>query len=51
MIRIHQGFLDAYRWQFIVSGVKEPRFVQVLSQLISADQGNRINAALAPLMA
>jgi bacterioferritin (cytochrome b1) len=51
MIRIHLGFLDAYRWQFIVSGVKEPRFVQVLSQLISADQGNRINAALAPLMA
>lgn len=50
MIRIQQAFLDAYRWQFIVSGVKEPRFAQVLNQLISEDQGNRIGAALAPLM-
>ncbi|MCL7943523.1 hypothetical protein [Marinobacter sp. ATCH36] len=51
MAKVHQAFLDAYRWQFIVSGVQEPRFVQVLGQVISEDQGKRINAALAPLMA
>ncbi|MFC3285845.1 hypothetical protein [Litchfieldella rifensis] len=49
--RIAEAFLDAYRWQFIVSGVLEPRFAGVLTRLITAEQGQRINAALAPLMA
>ena len=42
--------LKAYRWQYIVSGVMEPRFQTVLGSLISEAQMQRIQAALAPLM-
>ena len=41
--------LKAYRWQYIVSGVMEPRFQKVLFALVDAAQGARIQAALAPL--
>ncbi len=41
--------LAAYRWQYIVSGV-QGRFSDVLGRLIDAAQGERIGAALAPLM-
>lgn len=41
--------LAAYRWQFILSGAQEPRFVQALSSLITTAQGRRIQEALAPL--
>jgi hypothetical protein len=43
--------LGAYRWQYIVSGVSEPRFVKILNDLITPEQGTRIGAALAPLLA
>ncbi|MEO6363772.1 MAG: hypothetical protein ABIO71_11125, partial [Caldimonas sp.] len=43
--------LKAYRWQYIVSGVLEPRFQKVLASLVSDGQMQRIQAALAPLMA
>jgi hypothetical protein len=43
--------LRAYRWQYIVSGVQDPRFVNILGSMINAEQGARINAALAPLVA
>jgi hypothetical protein len=46
---IRATFLRAYRWQYIVSGVQEPRFVEVLGSLITPAQGERIQAALAPL--
>jgi hypothetical protein len=46
---IHATFLRAYRWQYIVSGVQEPRFTEVLGSVITTEQGARINAALAPL--
>lgn len=42
--------LKAYRWQYIVSGVKEPRFASVLNAMITADQGTRIAAALGPIL-
>jgi hypothetical protein len=42
--------LAAYRWQYIVTGVQEPRFLEVLGSMISADQAARINAALAPIV-
>ena len=42
--------LKAYRWQYIVSGVMEPRFQKVLGELITPAQMQRIQAALAPLM-
>ena len=48
--QIHAGVLKAYRWQYIVSGVMEPRFQKNLFGLIDAEQGARIQAALGPLM-
>jgi len=43
--------LAAYRWQYIVSGVQEPRFVEVLNGLITPKNGARIGEALAPILA
>jgi len=42
--------LAAYRWQYIVSGVKEPRFSQTLAGMITPAQMERIGAALAPII-
>jgi hypothetical protein len=47
---IRNGMLAAYRWQYIVSGVMEPRFSKILASMISAQQAERMQAALAPLM-
>jgi hypothetical protein len=49
--RVREGILHAYRWQYIVSGVEEPRFQGILGSLISGVQGRRITEALAPIMA
>jgi len=49
--KVGAGVLAAYRWQYIVSGVQEPRFVEVLTGLISPKNGARIGEALAPIMA
>jgi hypothetical protein len=43
-------FLKAYRWQYIVSGVMQPRFQKVLFGTMSPDQVKRVNGALAPLL-
>jgi len=48
---IHATFLRAYRWQYIVSGVQDARFNEVLGSMITPDQGERIAAALKPLFA
>jgi DNA-directed RNA polymerase subunit F len=48
--QIHDTVLKAYRWQYIVSGVQEPRFLEVLGSMITAEQGARINSALAPIV-
>jgi hypothetical protein len=42
--------LAAYRWQYILSGAREPRFLEVLASLTTPPQRERIGAALAPLM-
>ena len=47
--RIHDTVLKAYRWQYIVSGVMEPRFRKTLFGFVTAAQGQRIESALAPL--
>ena len=47
---IRATFLRAYRWQYIGSGVQEPRFLEVLGSMITAEQGERINQALAPIV-
>jgi hypothetical protein len=42
--------LGAYRWQYIVSGVQDARFLEVMGSMINAEHGARINAALAPIV-
>ena len=46
---IEAAFLKAYRWQYILSGAEHPKFGKVLSSLITASQGQRIEGALAAL--
>jgi len=47
--RIDDTMLKAYRWQYIVSGVMEPRFQKTLFALVSPAQRARIEAAMGPL--
>jgi hypothetical protein len=47
---IHDGVLKAYRWQYIVSGVQDGKFLGVLSSMITQSQLERISSALGPLM-
>jgi hypothetical protein len=42
--------LKAYRWQYIVSGVQDGRFLGALTSMITEAQAERITAALGPLM-
>ena len=46
---IEATFLRAYRWQYIHSGAQHPQFGKVLSGLITENQGQRIQTALAAL--
>ncbi len=48
---IRDVFLKAYRWQYIVTGVQEPRFAEALTRLVTPGQLERIGAALAPILA
>jgi hypothetical protein len=41
--------LKAYRWQYILSGAQDVRFLTVLGDLVTQAQAGRIGAALAPL--
>ena len=43
--------LKAYRWQYVVSGVREPRFGEVLKALVTPAQMERIGKALSPILA
>jgi hypothetical protein len=47
---IRETVLKAYRWQYIVSGVQEGRFLGILTRIITPAQAERVTAALAPLM-
>ena len=49
--RIHETWLRAYRWQYIVTGVREPRFAEVLKSLVTAPQMDRVLQALGPIAA
>ncbi|MBT3764924.1 MAG: hypothetical protein HOB79_08490 [Rhodospirillaceae bacterium] len=46
---IADSFLESYRWQYIHSGAQHPHFGEVLTGMISEEQGQRIHAALATL--
>jgi len=48
--QVAQAFLSAYRWQYIVSGVQEPRFAGLLQKRVSEAQMARIGKALAPIL-
>jgi hypothetical protein len=48
---IHDVVLKAYRWQYVVSGAQEPRFGEVLAELVTPAQMERIGAALGPIVA
>ena len=48
--RVREDLQAAYRWQYIVSGMQEPRFNAALGALITPIQRQRIQAALAPLL-
>jgi hypothetical protein len=48
--RVRAGVLKAYRWQYIVSGVEDSRFQKILGDMITPEQGQRIGAALAPII-
>jgi len=47
--RLEGALLKAYRWQYILSGARHPRFLEVLGELITPAQGERIKAALETL--
>jgi hypothetical protein len=47
---VRDTVLKAYRWQYIVSGVQDGRFLGILTGMITPAQAERITAALAPLM-
>jgi hypothetical protein len=48
--RVRDGLLRAYRWQYILSGVQEPRFSGILGSLVNEAQGDRIRTALLTLI-
>jgi hypothetical protein len=47
---LRSGVLNAYRRQYIFSGVEHPRYQAALGSLITGPQAERINKALAPLL-
>ena len=47
---IREAVLKAYRWQYIVSGVQDGKFLGVLASMVTQPQLERISGALAPLM-
>ena len=47
---IRDCLLKAYRWQYIVSGIQDGRFMGILTSMINTEQTRKIITALAPLM-
>jgi hypothetical protein len=48
--KVRAGVLKAYRWQYIGSGVVDPRFEGILRSMITMGQAARIGTALAPIV-
>jgi hypothetical protein len=44
---VQQTLLDAYRWQYIVSGIRHPHFAATLASMTTGTQRERIRHALA----
>jgi hypothetical protein len=47
--QLREGVLRAYRWQYIVSGARHPRFIKLLMGMITPEQADRVARALAPI--
>jgi hypothetical protein len=47
---LRAGLLRAYRWQYIVSGVQNERFITILGEMLAPAQMQRIVSALEPIM-
>lgn len=48
---VRHALARAYQWQYIVTGIEEPRYREVLKSLVTRAQYDRILAAVAPLVA
>jgi hypothetical protein len=48
---IKSAVLGAYRWQYIITGVRHPHFGKLLTSMTTPAQMARIQAALAPILA
>ena len=48
---LRDSLLGAYRWQYIVSGVQNERFMQIIGAMLAPEQMQRIVTALGPIMA
>ena len=47
---LRDTMLEAYRWQYIVSGLQDERFQKILGGMITQAQMGRIGTALAPIV-
>jgi len=47
---VKSGTHQAYRWQYILSGVEHPRFISMLSALTTEEQRQRLTGALSALL-
>jgi hypothetical protein len=48
--RLRDTMLQAYRWQYIISGAQDERFQKILGGMITEPQMGRIGAALTPIL-
>ncbi|MDH3914810.1 MAG: hypothetical protein OEU49_02610 [Chromatiales bacterium] len=48
--KLRSAMLKAYRWQYIITGVQDPRFTGILAELTTDAQMERIGAALSPII-
>jgi hypothetical protein len=48
---VQRVVLGAYRWQYIITGVRHPHFGKLLAGMTTPAQMQRIQAALSPIVA
>lgn len=48
--RLKTGVHQAYRWQYILSGVEHPRFISMLNALTTEEQRQRLTGTLSALL-
>ncbi|MBL8268079.1 hypothetical protein [Steroidobacter sp.] len=49
--QIRETMMRAYRWQYIVSGAQHPQMMKMMSGMVTRQQLQRVQAALAPILA